>query len=94
MDIDVSGALPLRSVPAPLVAGSGVVTGFEVAGVLAFEPFVSVAGFFFKTSSTFWPPALMSCPTPCMVLHPAMSVAAAIATILMFITTSWSGLPE
>lgn len=70
-----------------LAAASGV------EGVLTFEPLAGLS--FFKTSSTLRPPALMSSPTPCIVLHPAMKVAAAaIATNLRFITISCSGLPK
>ena len=81
VDMDVSGALPVLSALDPLVAGAGV----EVAPV-----FESPAGLsFFKTSSTLRPPALISSPTPCMVLHPAKN--ATVATIVMnlrFITAS------
>ena len=82
VDMDVSGDLPVLSAFDPLVAGAGV----EVAPV-----FESPAGLsFFKTSSTLRPPASISSPTPCMVLHPAKNATVAtIATNLGFITASY-----
>jgi hypothetical protein len=87
VDMDVSGDVRMRSASEPLVAASGV------EGVLTVELLLldSLAGFlsFFKTSSTLRPPALMSSPTPCMVLHPAMNATAtAIATHFSFIMIS------
>jgi hypothetical protein len=85
-----AGAVGIRSAFDPVAAESGF------AGVLAFESFADLS--LFKTSSTLLPPALMSSPIPCIVLHPAMNaMAAASATKLRFITISsalseWSDL--
>ena len=80
VDTEVSaGAVGIRSAFDLVAAESGF------AGVLAFESFADLS--LFKTSSTLLPPALMSSPIPCIVLHPAMNaMAAASATKLRFIT--------
>lgn len=75
LDIEVSdGGVVLPFVVVEELEGVVVVLEFPVV-VLELPVDLS----FFKTSSTFFPPALTSSPIPCIVLHPAMQTMAAAA---------------